>query len=703
MRRSTYAVQYVLMGVTLLLFLGCASTPQEEKYYYTLRYDSHGEKSELVQTEPVDISVWVRPASISRTYDRKQIVLRHFGPRISYLENHLYANDLEDKVPELILRRLNAYKLFETARLDFPYSRPDYELIPTITALEFLRGEGKAEAVLHVRFELRQFSGANLVTTEIERNIPVYDRSIDSFVQVVNESLLEYTDFFVQDVLAQFDLAEPRSAEGKTELEYIDEDTKEQYGQLLLPDVFENRDLPFYSIIGEDNEEQMGEFGTPVELPVGRYSIRYGTGGENTKMRRTVTIREGYRTIVEPDYGGLTVEIITPNGRPVELPYEIFHAESGNSYGTGYSVESVADWNTQVWVLPAGRYKVILNNLPFNTNRDFSSVYVEKAKGNILTITVEEVEAGDYYRVVGGGVVKEPLYSDEEDRWVLSSSIAGNVTGTVNNREFFDDYSTGYTVNGLLRNRLRYEYEPVNFTHHNLLEIGLTRSGSGNFEITRDTLEVDSTLVLDLLLNLGFYLNADVQSHLLNSYYYHSDPSFEYIKKDTAGKKLASGSFEDEKVKTAVPLLPAEFREGTGLHVTLVKKPQVESNARLGFGLRQDIYGDSYSVKDTSSDTVVLQQEENEYTTGLESSLYLSAQILRNIMYSTRFEAYAPFTDLEEYSLEWSHELQFSFARNISIDYRASLYNTTTPEGDGYIGSDHGVYLRFSTIYRMSF
>ncbi|MFO7850259.1 MAG: ABC-type transport auxiliary lipoprotein family protein [Spirochaetia bacterium] len=703
MRKYYLVVQFLCVGLLLLSFLGCMSAPEEEKYYYTLRYDSQGEKPELVQSEPIDISVWVRPAAISRTYSRRQIVLRHFGPRISYLENHLYANDLEDKIPELISRRVRSYKLFEATRLDFPYSRPDYELIPTITSLEFLRGEGTYEAVLQMNFELRELSGSNIVSTEIERNIPVYDQSIDSFVQVVNEALLEYTDFFVQDVLAHFDREEPRSDRTETDLEYVDEEVEEQYGQLLLPDVFENRNLPFYRIIGEDNEEQTGEFGTPVELPVGQYSIRYGSGGTNQKMQRTVDIRERYRTIVEPDYGGLIVEIVTPNGRPVEMAYEIFHADTGSSYGTGYSAESLNEWETQVWVLPVGRYKVILNNLPFNTTRDFSSVYVEKAEGNILTITVEETETDEHYGVVGGGVIKEPLYSDEEDRWVLSSSIAGNVSGVFNNRDTPSDYAAGYTLNGFIRNRLQYDYEPVNFTHQNLFEIGFTRSETGTFEITRDTLEVDSTLVLNFLLNFGFYLNADVRSHFLDTYYYHSDTPFEYEKQDEEGKNIDGPTEEEEKVKTAGPLLPAEFREGVGLHVTLVKSPSVESNARVGFGLRQDIYGDSFYVEDSSTEPVVLRQREDRYTTGLESSLYLSAQVLQNIMYSTRFEAYAPFTDLEDYSLEWSHDLQFSFARNLTVDYRASLYNASDPDGDGYIGSDHGVYLRFSTIYRLSF
>jgi ribonuclease J len=54
--------------------------------------------------------------------------------------------------------------------------------------------------------------------------------------------------------------------------------------------------------------------------------------------------------------------------------------------------------------------------------------------------------------------------------------------------------------------------------------------------------------------------------------------------------------------------------------------------------------------------------------------------------------------------LKWIHDLQLSLLRNVTLDYRATLYNARNLSGGShYIASDHGLYLRFSTIYRMSF
>ncbi len=703
-RVKNKAAALILLGIIAAMVSGCFSSPQVEKFYYTLGYDRSSEKPELTQREPIQARIWVRSAEVSRTYKRKQIVMRHFGPRISYLEEHLWANELEDKVPELIASRIQAYELFSSIQRDFPYSRPDFELLPTITAIEFIRNQSTSKASLHMRFDLRSLEGQSIVTTEIKREIPVYDSQLDSFVQVINEAILEYTDLFVQDVLAQFERSGPRRTEELAKIdgyERRDEASDEPVGQLLLPGLFEGREQPLYSIIEQGGEERVGRFGSPVELPVGNYTLRYGSGSSNKKIQRKVLIREGYRNIVEPDYGGLRVEILTPNGRPVELVYEVFGDLDGASYGTGYSSGNISEWDDKIWVLPAGRYKVTINNRPFASTRDYASAYVEKGEGNILTISVEKNEETESYGVVGGGVIKEPLYTEEDERWILSSSIAGNIAGTVNSRNNLSEHNTGYNFNGYLQNRLRYDYHRIDFSLLNLVELGALRSETGVFETTRDAVEIDSTLIYKLLLGIGLYGNFDISSHFLESYY-RSDTAFDYQKLDEEGNLLEQEAAV-ESVQTAAPFMPVYLQEGLGINLSLVERPRLEADTRVGFGLRQNIYGGSFPVIDTSVNPVVLQRKEDEYSTGIEASLQLTSELLRNFLYTTRFDAYAPFTDPENIEMEWLHELQLALDRSFSIDYRATLYNTTDISGDFSINADQAVYLRFSTIYRLSF
>ncbi|MDZ7793947.1 MAG: hypothetical protein U5P10_09730 [Spirochaetia bacterium] len=303
---------------------------------------------------------------------------------------------------------------------------------------------------------------------------------------------------------------------------------------------------------------------------------------------------------------------------------------------------------------------------------------------------------------MGGGVIKEPLYLDEQQNWVLASSIAGNIAGTLDNGESFDSYNAGFNFNGFLQNRLRYEYERFDVSVHNLLELGASRSETGVFEVTRDSLELGSTLVMDVLLNFGLYLNLDMRSHILAAYYREADP-FAYEKQDSAGNELQKESGV-ESVKLTEPFIPIYFQEGGGLNIKLVEEPWLESSLRFGIGLRQNLYGDSFERDEENSDSVVFQQQDDTYTTGLEAALQFSTQALNNISYSSRLDVYAPFEDLAEVDLKWIHDLQLSLFRNVTLDYRASLYNATNSSGGrDYIASDHGLYLRFSTIYRMSF
>lgn len=78
----------------------------------------------------------------------------------------------------------------------------------------------------------------------------------------------------------------------------------------------------------------------------------------------------------------MQVEIITPDGRPIELSYQVFDAETGNSYGSDYSTDEMSEWGQDFWILPTGRYKVTLNNQPFTTNRDFAAAYATSTTGS---------------------------------------------------------------------------------------------------------------------------------------------------------------------------------------------------------------------------------------------------------------------------------------------------------------------------------
>ena len=96
----------LLFVIILLILVGCSTNALLEKNYYILENLSHIKMDKLHQTEPIDASVLIFDASIPRSYKKKQMVVRHFGPRLTYTKNHLWAVDLSETIPDILLNRL---------------------------------------------------------------------------------------------------------------------------------------------------------------------------------------------------------------------------------------------------------------------------------------------------------------------------------------------------------------------------------------------------------------------------------------------------------------------------------------------------------------------------------------------------------------------------------------------------------------------
>ena len=69
-------------------------------------------------------------------------------------------------------------------------------------------------------------------------------------------------------------------------------------------------------------------------LPEGKYTIHYGSGSSAQMLiKKNVEILQRYKTVVEPDWGVLMVDILDEERNYAKVRYEIFDAESGESFG----------------------------------------------------------------------------------------------------------------------------------------------------------------------------------------------------------------------------------------------------------------------------------------------------------------------------------------------------------------------------------
>lgn len=201
----------LLLAGSSLLLMGCLiSQKLPEKFYYTLQEDNSDIPADIIREKPLAMSAWITETDIAATYRKKQIVQRHEGPRISFMESHLWADDLSTKIPSLIGSRLVASRLFEKLIGKNTFSRPELEISSFIKRLEFKKTEGKAQAIVSFSIQLWELQGAPLVTTEMEGTFSLKDDRLESFVEKINQTILETCDQFSRDVQEYY---EPETTE----------------------------------------------------------------------------------------------------------------------------------------------------------------------------------------------------------------------------------------------------------------------------------------------------------------------------------------------------------------------------------------------------------------------------------------------------------------------------------------------------------
>ncbi|MBC8416640.1 MAG: membrane integrity-associated transporter subunit PqiC, partial [Candidatus Cloacimonetes bacterium] len=390
----------LFFGTLFIFLLGCSAGELISPNYYILEYYQHSEKEELRQETPLDLSVYVYDTKIPKIYNKNQIVIRHFGPRITYSNYDLWGVKLSKTIPDLISKRLNSYNIFKRTQREILDTRADFEIITNLNNIELVKSETVQLARLNIDFVFRKSERADILvkhSVNIEKTLLSED--MDTFVQVINDVLLKETDNFIRKIIlysAMDTEAVLPSIITREEVEPLifeiseEEEISSGKGLLLLPAITRTDNEPSYTIIDKYGYEQSGQIGTAIPLLEGIYSIKYGSGLANQLMEQdNIKIVPRYKTIIEPDWGCLIVDIMDEKRNFAKVRYEVFDLEKGESFGSDFPAEEEVGEQEKIWVLKPGRYKVTVNNEPFNTYRDFTTVFVKKGKVQKLTIVMK--------------------------------------------------------------------------------------------------------------------------------------------------------------------------------------------------------------------------------------------------------------------------------------------------------------------------
>lgn len=705
----------------VLTVTGCAwNSERLRPNYYVLEYREGNENPALRMSQPFPQSLEVLDAEVGRAYTKSQLVVKENFSRVHYLPDHLWASRLNDAIPDLIVQRLRAYRIFSQVDRTTGEFDPDYFLETKVLNLEKIEAED-ARAYLRMEFFLRDSNTQKiLLSYKAERYKPLPDASMVYLIQSYNELLMQETDVFAakcrnflsggQDQVALATL-QTTNQDIFTLEDLPPANLANSHGELLLTLGTDTDDLIRYNVHGLDNEVSRndGEFNKELPLPPGRYSI---TIGESQNIPLEVEVLPKMRTVVSGQWAELSVKIIDGNNNRVRLPYDVWVKEVGKfeyyPLGPGTSIgDDDLGQPDKVWILPPGTYMVKLGGGTWTELEDFTTIDLAKGDSRILTLVVDPSGEGNI--LLGAGVLgEEPVVRDRPV--VHKGAMHGNLSLAGNNEADPAHPFAGLTVTGQLENAVDATFPFTLYTLRSNYDLGLSSADFSDLRVSSDAYSLKNVLLLTpwessrALRNFSFYARGDVQTHFFREFAHFSQL-----------KDLILVSAEDDSVtlqdqvrlQTKRPFFPMRLKEGTGITYRLVFGPRASLSLRFGYGWQQEI-NDGYYVfsatgpsQDPSDTNIydIYREQPNQAFHGLESTLVLSAvNILDFIRVNSSIDLLFPLsTEDRSVRFESENRINFRIYRNISLDLRLNVqYDRSRKD---WVVYDYGSYLRLSLFY----
>ena len=701
-------IQIFILLTLSILIISCAGGREFSNSFYILQYFEHSENQDLIQKENFDYSVVVYDTEINRTYDSKKIVVRHFGPRITYANSHLWGTNLSDGVADLMAKRIAAYNIFNQVQRSFRDARPDYEINSVINNIEMIKSDNLSEVHLNLDIYLKK-SGEEeyLVKHSSRREELLFNTSMESFVQKANDIILEESNKFAYKIQNFFN--NKIEDDGKPQMIQVvvfdsTEETGIRMGKLLFPAISNTENEPTFKIVNHDDKVFFAQPGQEIALESGNYDIVYGDGTPLQKMNmQNVEINPMYSTQIEPDWACLFVDVVDERRNYKQIRYEIFDAITGESYGTHYPVQKELGEPQRVWMLRPGLYKVTINNEAFNTYRDFTTVYLNKGKVERLSLVVDVDDNDNPTNLIGGGILEGQTGEVIAEHWRAYSALHGNFNMNSSNETEKDEYFSTTVVTSQFENRIVYNNMPHYYYMRNLMELGFTKSTDVDLRLSADDFDMKNTYVLFLLKNLGIYGRFDLNSHFFSSYKYATS-KFNYIKQDRKGNEVERDNDQNE-MKLTNGLFPMVLKEGIGVNYRLFNTPKSKLSIRTGLGIRQELYKDVYDLVDKNHDdngeTYQLYREMDDiFNRGTEVSLVGNFNLPFNLSYMTNADILFPFDANENITVDWENVFNLRLFKHISIYYKLNLQNKKGEDQNEYILNRHSLFLRLTYIFR---
>jgi hypothetical protein len=166
-------------------------------------------------------------------------------------------------------------------------------------------------------------------------------------------------------------------------------------GAVFCPVMTDGENEPSYGVLVDGEITASGRMGHRITLAPGVHEIVYGSGSIGQLMRKRVRVVEGATTAIKSDWAGLVIEVINETRANVREYYELFHMESGDSYGVGQGVEEGLDERIRTWILRPGLYKIVKPGDNVNAVINFGTIRLLPGELTRVSLVLES-QTGDF-------------------------------------------------------------------------------------------------------------------------------------------------------------------------------------------------------------------------------------------------------------------------------------------------------------------
>ncbi len=706
----------VIVLLTATILTGCFGTSQRiPTRYYVLDYYKSTENPQLVRREPAPRTLEIVDATISRTYSRNQIVVREYFSQVTYLPNDMWANRLDDAIPNLVMQRFRAYNIFRRVDRDLGEMTPDYYLETQINNLEKIGGE-KPQAYLNLEFNLRNAKTQQVVLSHRNDQLKnLKDDSVIYLVQTLNDMLMYQTDLFAAKCI---DFLIGRRPDDKVSeiaqkvlrrstlqlLEPVDSD--ELYGELLINLItttdFEMQYSVFCNEVDFGEFKETGQMGIPLKLRPGSYYAFLGDTED--VVVENIIIEPNRRTVLDPQWSELVIIIMDESYNRVRMNYDLYHRKSGDHYfsklSQGFSIgEDDINEPDKVWILPESNYMIRLQGGSWNDLRDFTTVRTFEGESQVLTIVVNP--QGERTVLIGAGVLGDPLHTRGMRR-IHNGAIHFNLSIASNNSVDKDQPTRSFSLSGQFDNRIETNFHHLHYIGRSVYDVGMNLTTGSDNRIDVDDYTMRNTVLFlplekyQYLKTLGFYARGDVTTHMFDDYVFFSED------KDLILYRVNGDSIvwnDQNRLRTKVAFFPLTLREGTGLTYRFVFSPNASIGIRSGLGWKQEYHRRNFSYAGTQGNYDVYREKEDIITRGVESTLILSLMnLFKHFTVNSTFDVLFPMeTKDRNVKVENENRINIRLLRNVSIDLKANLkYDQAFKE---YLIFDFSSFVRLSLFY----